>query len=102
MGLTVNCKFYPKEIALPQYLPYLGWDENYERTVEFNGKHMPEGFWDACHVYGDAYDFPNPRCYVIAGDDLTQFIMKNCIPDELFELWANTEDTEDALIIWLR
>jgi len=101
MGLTVNCRFYPKELTKPEYLPYLDYGECDNKTVEFNGKHMPEGFWDACREYGDAYDFPNPRCYVFTGQDLTQFIMKNCIPDRLFELWTNREDTEDALIIWL-
>lgn len=100
MGLTVYCRFYPKGLALPQYLPYLDWDDCYGESVEFNGKHMPEGFWDACCEYGIAYDYPNPRCYVIA-ERLTQFITRNCIPDELFELWTNSKDTEDALIIWL-
>jgi hypothetical protein len=47
MGLTVNCRFYPRELAFPQYLPYLEWEECYDESVEFDGKHMPEGFWDA-------------------------------------------------------
>jgi hypothetical protein len=98
MGLTVVCRFYPKELTKLQYLLYLDYGECYGKSVEFNGKHMPEGFWEACREYGDAHMVP--RCFVFT-EHLTQFITKNCIPDELFELWTDSEDTEDALIIWL-
>lgn len=113
MGTTLYISYYPKECNNPAVIPYLKVDKN---LLEFNGKYMPNGFYDACKAYGikdelnDCYIF---ECKDKEGlDKLFGFAGLPCVPEDIIDYiiqpWKYDSSFKDGIpedgifVIWVR
>ena len=100
MGTTLFVRTYPDKIVTDDVLPYLDRGSDNDMAVEFNGKHMPEGFYDACREYGTKIDYP--PCFVIHNEMLSQFVADSRVPAGFNDIWLQgISEQENAMVIWI-
>lgn len=105
MGIDLHYGFYSKKCNDKEVLPYLdasNYDADYGTTRWFNGKHMPEGFYDTCREF--AIDDEENNCYIF--DDvnrLFEFASRPEVPVRMSDYITNCyDDKVPIFIIWIR
>ena len=97
MGVSLYCNYYPNKCNDAEILPFLSTDTD----MDWNGKHMPVGFYDNCRELATYNEDAN--CYIFADvNKLFEFAGRTETPSDMSDYITNNYQKDWVFIIWVR